>query len=264
VFGQTISSPKTTQPIANDLHNQVHVYLFNPFSITIMKRIVLAGFAAVSLLISQLSFAQVQVGIRGGGNWGFVSKPALMGNFTPTLHPSAGPTGAIFLDIPLSDRFSFRPEIAYVQKGFLLKEGINVNLGGFNLPLGTRVAYQSQNIDIPLLLKVNLSDGPVQPYIIAGPSVSYAMDGRIRTRATALITTKPYDVDLNYGGSLNRWDVGAVGGLGLAMDAGMGKFFVEGRYTHGFTRQVQVPIVNVDVRNRGVAVSLGYSFPIGY
>lgn len=93
---------------------------------------------------------------------------------------------------------------------------------------------------------------------------SYALDGRIRTRATALITTQPFDVDVNYGGMLSRWDVGAVGGLGLAMDAGAGKFFIEGRYTHGFTRQIQLPIVNANVRNRDVALSLGYSFPLGY
>lgn len=229
-----------------------------------MKRIVLAGIAVLGLLIAQSSFAQVQVGIRGGGNWGFASKPAFLGSLTPTLHPSAGPTGAIFLDIPLSDRFSFRPEIAYVQKGFVVRESLDIKLGGFSLPIGARIAYQSHNLEIPLLLKVNLSDGPVQPYIIAGPSVSYALDGRIRTRATALFSTQPFDVDLDYGNTLNRWDVGAVGGLGLAMNAGTGKFFIEGRYTHGFTRQVQVPVVNVDVRNRGIAATIGYSFPIGY
>lgn len=229
-----------------------------------MKRIVLAGVLAFGLFAAKTSFAQVQVGIRGGANWGFASKPDFLGSITPNLHPTAGPTGAIFLDIPLSDRISFRPEIAYVRKGVAVKEGFDINLGGFKLPLGATIAYQSQNIEIPLLAKVNLTDGPVQPYLIAGPAVSYALDGRIRTRASALVTTQPFDVDVNYGNMVSRWDVGAVGGLGLSMDAGVGKFFVEGRYTHGFTRQIQVPVVNVNVRNRGVAVSLGYSFPIGY
>lgn len=230
-----------------------------------MKRIVLASvFAFFGLLVSQLSFAQVQVGIRGGANWGFASKPEYLGSLTPSFHSTAGPTGAIFLDIPLSDRVSFRPEFAYVQKGVAIKQSLDLNLGGFNLPLGATVAYQSQNLEIPLLFKVNLSEGAVQPYLIAGPAVSYALDGRIRTRASALFTTQPFDVDVNYGGMLSRWDVGAVGGLGLSMDAGVGKFFIEGRYTHGFTRQIQVPVVNVNVRNRGVAFSLGYSFPIGY
>ncbi|GAB2598017.1 porin family protein [Spirosoma areae] len=230
-----------------------------------MKRIVLAGVIAfLGLIATQTSFAQVQVGIRGGANWGFASKPDYLGSLTPDFHSTTGPTGAIFLDFPISDRISFRPEIAYVQKGVAIKEGFDVKIGGFSLPLGATVAYQSQNLEIPLLAKVNLSDGPVQPYLIAGPAVSYALDGRIRTRASALVTTKPFDVDVNYGEMLSRWDVGAVGGLGLSMDAGAGKFFIEGRYTHGFTRQIQVPVVNVNVRNRGVAVSVGYSFPIGY
>jgi hypothetical protein len=230
-----------------------------------MKRIVLAGVIALfGLFAAQSAFAQVQVGIRGGANFGFASKPEYMGSLTPDFHSSIGPTGALFLDIPLSDRVSFRPEVSYIQKGVAIKQGFDINLGGFALPIGASIAYQSQQIEVPLLFKFNLSDGPVQPYFIAGPAVSYAFDGRIRTRASALVTTRPFDVDVNYGGMLTPWDVSAVGGLGLAMDAGAGKFFVEGRYTHGFTRQVQVPVVNVNVRNRGVAVSLGYSFPIGY
>jgi len=229
-----------------------------------MKRIVLACVAALGLMTAQTSFAQVQIGIRGGANVGFASKPDFLGSLTPDFHPSVGPTGALFLDIPLSDRVSFRPEIAYVQKGVSIKEGFDLNLGGFSLPLGATIAYQSQHLEIPLLFKINLTEGAVQPYLIVGPSVSYALDGRIRTRATALFTTQPMDIDVNYGGMLNRWDFGAVGGLGLAFDAGSGKFFVEGRYTQGFTRQIQVPVVNINVRNQGVAVSLGYSFPLGY
>ncbi|AQG82575.1 porin family protein [Spirosoma montaniterrae] len=230
-----------------------------------MKRIVLASVAALGFFFAHTTAtAQVQVGVRGGANWAFASKPEFLGSLTPTFHPSPGPTGALFLEIPVSDRVSFRPEIAYVQKGFLVKEGIDLNLGGFTLPLGARIAYQAQTLELPLLAKINLTDGPVQPYFIAGPSVSYTLDGRVRTRATALISTRPIDVDVDYGAAMNRWDFSAVGGLGLAMDAGPGKLFVEGRYTHGFTRQVQVPVVNVNVRNRGIAVSLGYSFPIGY
>jgi hypothetical protein len=229
-----------------------------------MKRFLLAGAVALGLFSAQTSLAQVQVGVRGGANWGFASKPDFIDGLTSALRPSTGPTGAVFLDIPLSDRVSFRPEVAYVQKGVMVREGGTFNL--FNVPItvGGKIAYQSQNLEVPLLIKVNLTDGPVQPYFIAGPSVGYALDGRIRTRGTGLLSTKPFDINVPYGGTLTRWDVGAVGGLGLSMEAGAGKIFVEGRYTHGFTRQIQVPIVNVNVRNRGVALSVGYSFPIGY
>lgn len=215
------------------------------------------------LIFHSVTIAQVQVGFRGGANFGLVSTPAAMSGFSSVLKPSPGLTGALFLDIPLSDLFSFRPELAYVQKGFMVREGLNLNVGGVNLPIGAKVSYQSQDIEVPLLLKLNLTDGAVQPYLIAGPAVSYAADGRIRTRATGLFSSQPIDIDLNYGSTLNRWDISGVVGAGLAMDAGRGKLFGEVRYEQGFSRQVQVPVINANVRNRGVAVSLGYSFPIG-
>lgn len=221
---------------------------------------------ALSFLVTAVSstaFAQVQVGFRGGANFGIVSMPSVLDGLSATIKPSPGFTGALFLDVPLSDRISFRPELAYVQKGFMVREGFDLDLGVVNVPIGASVAYQSQDLEVPLLLKVNLTDGAVQPYFIAGPAVSYAVNGRIRTRGTGLFSTRPIDIDLNYGNTLNRWDISGVVGAGLAFDAGAGKLFGEVRYEHGFSRQVQVPVLNLNVRNRGVAVSLGYSFPIG-
>ncbi len=225
-------------------------------------KVLVFGFLIVSSALS--AQAQVQVGFRGGANLGMISKPSELASILPTIYPSVGPTGGIFLDIPVSDRVSFRPELDYIQKGFQIHEGVDLNVGGFSLPLGATIAYQSQHVEVPLLLKVNLADaGGVQPYLLAGPAVSYAVDGRIRTRATALFTSQPMDVDLKYGGALSRWDASAVGGLGVSIPVGAGSIFGEARYEFGFTRQIQVPVVNVNVRNRGVNVAFGYSFPIG-
>ena len=217
---------------------------------------------ALLFFITTASLAQVQVGLRVGANWSNVSEPSLLRNLPVQPEFSPGPTGAIFLEVPLSDRVSFRPEVAFVQKGFLLREGTNLNLGFLDIPIGARVAYQIQSIQTPLLLKVNLTDGPVKPYIFAGPALGYAFDGRIRTRATALFTTQNMDVPLGIGGTINHWDFSGVGGLGLSADTGTGKFFVEARYDYGFTRQLQVPLVNLPVRNRTVGVSIGYAFTI--
>ncbi len=221
-----------------------------------------AALLLTALLTAPVAQAQVQVGFRGGANWSTVSEPSLLQNLPVRPEFSPGPTGAIFLDVPISNRVSFRPEVAFVQKGFLLREGTNLDLGFINVPVGARVAYQAQNIQMGFFLKANLTDGPVQPYVFGGPAVSYAVDGRIRTRATALFTTKNMDVDLDFGKTLNPWDISGVGGLGLAAETGMGKFFVEGRYEYGFTRQFQVPLVNLPVRNRSVGVSVGYMFTL--
>ncbi len=221
-----------------------------------------SALTVASLFVSSSSFAQVQVGFRGGVNWGTVSEPSLLKNLPVQPELSPGPTGAIFLDVPLSSRVSFRPEVSYVQKGFVLREGTSLDLGIINIPLGARVAYQTQSIQTGLLFKANLTDGPLQPYIFGGPAVGYTFDGRVRTRATALFTTQNMDVDLDFGNTLNPWDVSAIGGLGLSADMGTGKFFIEARYDYGLTRQLKVPLVNLPVRNRSMGVSLGYAFTL--
>jgi hypothetical protein len=228
-----------------------------------MKRLFASAAAlALSLVAATTTLAQVQIGFRGGANWSTVSEPQLLRNLPIQPELSPGPMGGIFLEIPLSERVSFRPELNYVQKGFLLREGTNIDLGIINLPIGARVAYQTNNVQAAPLLKINLADGPVQPYLIAGPAISYAADGRIRTRATALFTSRPMDVDLDFGNTLNAWDFSGIGGLGLAAEAGRGRVFVEARYEYGFTRQLQVPLVQLPVRNRGLGVSVGYAFTL--
>ncbi|MEZ0487147.1 porin family protein [Fibrella aquatica] len=221
-----------------------------------------SAFTIASLFVSSSATAQVEVGFRGGVNWATVSEPSLMRNLPVQPELSPGLTGAIFLTIPLSDRVSFRPEVGYVQKGFVLREGTSLDLGIIDIPIGARIAYQTQAIQTAFLLKANLTDGPVQPYVFGGPAVGYSVNGRVRTRATALFTSQNMDVDLDFGNTLNPWDVSAVGGLGLSAETGSGKFFVEARYDYGLTRQLKVPLVNLPVRNRSVGVSLGYAFTL--
>ncbi|RRB10646.1 porin family protein [Larkinella knui] len=229
-----------------------------------MKRITWAGIAAMTFLLIQTASAQVQVGFRAGANWGAVSKPEFLDSFSPTFRLSAGPTGALFLEVPLSDRVSIRPEISYVQKGFVIDEGFKLPIGNWSLPLGARAAYQTRYVEVPVLAKINLNEGPVQVYMLAGAAAGYAVNGRIRSRTSGIFRSQPIDVDMNMGSfGYNRWDFSAIGGLGLSAEAGPGKFFVEARYEHGFSRQYDLPFIQLPIRNRGISASIGYSFAIG-
>ncbi|MFC5410437.1 porin family protein [Larkinella bovis] len=228
-----------------------------------MKRLTLAGIAALTFLLIQTASAQVQVGFRAGANWGAVSKPEFLDNFSPTFRLSPGPTGALFLEVPVSDRVSIRPEISYIQKGFVIDEGFDIPIGNWNIPLGARVSYQTRYLELPVLAKINLNEGPVQVYMLAGAAAGYAVDGRIRTRTSGIFRSKPMDVSMNMNAiSYNRWDFSAIGGIGLSAEAGPGKFFVEARYEHGFSRQYDLPVLQLPIRNRGLSASIGYSFAI--
>ncbi|GAB3321713.1 hypothetical protein GCM10027299_16570 [Larkinella ripae] len=229
-----------------------------------MKRFTLAGIAALTFFLIQTVSAQVQVGFRAGANWGAVSKPDFLDAFSPTFRLSPGPAGALFVEVPISDRVSIRPEISYIQKGFVIDEGFELPIGNWNLPLGARVSYQTRYLELPVLAKINLNEGPVQVYLLAGAAAGYAVDGRIRTRTSGIFRSQPIDVDMNMNTmSYNRWDFSAIGGIGLSAEAGPGKFFVETRYEHGFSRQYDLPILRLPIRNRGLSASIGYSFALG-
>lgn len=230
-----------------------------------MKRFTLAGIIALAFTITHTVTAQVQVGLRGGATWSGVTKPSYLNSLPTDIKFDPGITGAVFLEVPLSNRVSFRPEVQYMQKGFAIRQSFDIGLGGgFNIPLGAKIAYQTRFIETPMLFKINLNDGPVQGYLLAGGSAGYGVSGRIRTRGSGIFQTRPMDFPIEMGnGAFNRWDFSAIGGLGLSAEIGAGKFFAEARYQHGFSRQYELSILQLPIRNQGISASIGYSFPIG-
>ena len=61
------------------------------------------------------------------------------------------PSGAIFVELPISDRISIQPELAFTQKGFVINESFNVgggdNLLGLNIPIGGRIALKNNHLE---------------------------------------------------------------------------------------------------------------------
>jgi hypothetical protein len=217
------------------------------------------------LLFAHLSFGQrVQIGARGGANWSTMTKFDLIENVTPTfrLMPSGG--AAFFAEIPITEQFSIRPELAYTQKGFLVKESLSMSGSeflGVNIPIGGTLAFKTNYVELPVLAKLKLGD-PELPhaYVIIGPSVGYMVDAKAIIRVLGLFPLRP-----SIGtGFFHQFELSGVGALGVEFPIGNGNIFLEGRYQHGFSRVLDIPLVELPVRNRTVGISAGFSFPIGY
>jgi hypothetical protein len=58
-----------------------------------------------------------------------------------------------------------------------------------------------------------------------------------------------------------RFELSGIAGAGISLKAGAGEIMIEGRYQHGISRLLNVPVVQANVRNQGVSVSLGYTLP---
>lgn len=209
-----------------------------------------------------IASAQWSIGVRGGGYTGTVTKPELITSFTPDFHWSPGISAAVFAEYQLTNGVSIRPELVYQQKGFMMREGTKINVGRLPINLGVKSAYRVDYAEAPVLLKLAAGNELAKVYLIAGPSVGYAIDAQLVTRPQAVIEFRPIRTkvpleSLGY----NRFELSGIAGAGVSLKAGAGEIIIEGRYQHGITRLIDVPVVRADVRNQGVSLSLGYKIP---
>lgn len=220
-------------------------------------RLLLLSFIFILVLAGSAS-AQWSVGVRGGSYLGTVTKPELLTSITPDFRWSPGLNLAVFAERELTDNISFRPELVYQQKGFLMREGTRLNLG-IPVNLGVKSAYRVSYAEVPLLLKLAAGNELAKLYVVAGPSIGYAVDAQLVTRPQAIVDLRPIRTNVSLDAiGYNRLEVSGIAGAGMSLKAGVGEIMVEARYQHGISRLLDVPVVQADVRNQGISVSLGY------
>ena len=225
--------------------------------------------AALFVLASHFAMAQgIEIGAKGSFNLSNVSKFELADRLLPDfkLLPSGG--GGVFVDFPLGNGLSFRPEVLYTEKGSKLA---NINLSGLTgnsgvggvigslLSVDARIILRY--IDVPLLLKYKFATTSNSGgYIVAGPSLGFKVGDDLKLN---FLSSIPANIPLN----LNYNKVEFSGNIGAGYEfplSGKVKGFVEGRYQHGFTNILQdVGIIDLKTRNRGFGISAGVSMPIG-
>lgn len=217
----------------------------------------------VFMLMANLTFAQIFVGVRGGLTGSTMTKFKLIENITPDFKLLPALSGAIFVEFPISDRISIQPELAFTQKGFVINESFNVgdgdNILGLNIPIGGRIALKNNHLELPILAKFKLGDSNEgHAYILLGPSVGYLFDSRAVIRVLNIF---PIRTGLGTG-LFKDTEFSGVGALGYEIPFKNGKFFIEGRYQHGFSRVLNLPLVQLPVRNQSVGFSVGLSFAL--
>ncbi|AWV98330.1 porin family protein [Arcticibacterium luteifluviistationis] len=223
-----------------------------------MKKIL----ALLFTLIASAGFAQKSIGVRGAFTGSTMTKFDLIENITPDFKFLPSGSAAIFIEIPLDANFSVQPELAFTQKGFKVDEAINVggDFLGINIPIGGRVNFKTNYIELPVLLKYHVGDKEAAHYYVAlGPSLGYMADANMTVRVLSIFPIKT-NLNNNMFKPLEFSGVAAMG-FELPVAANM-KAFVEGRYQHGFSRVLDTPIFQLPVRNRTLSGGLGVKFNI--
>lgn len=224
------------------------------------KRIITTTFA---LLLVTCTFAQVSWGLKAGVNYANITTPEIsLLNIPDTKANKSFTLGAV-AEFGIANGFAIQTEVNYSKKGFIIKEGIPLELANIPLPLGVKVKTDLNYIEVPVLAKYNFGNDKVGGYITAGPTMSYASKGRFKTAASFIIDiniiNQKFDFDdLN----ISKFDIGASIGGGGTVNIGNTKLFVDARYTHGFSKLDNIPVIDLDFKNKNFALTTGFLIPL--
>jgi len=227
---------------------------------TTAKRIITTTF---TLLLVTYTFAQVSLGLKGGVNIANISTPEItLVNISDVKTNKSFTVGAV-AEFGIANGFAIQTEVNYTKKGFIINEGIPLELANIPLPIGVKVTTDLNYIEVPILAKYNFGNGKVGGYVTAGPTMSYASNGRFRTAANFFIDFNVVDQKFNFDDlNISKFDIGASVGAGGTVNLGGMKLFVDARYTHGFNKLDNIPVIDLDFKNRNFALTTGFLIPL--
>jgi hypothetical protein len=152
-------------------------------------------------------------------------------------------TGGFALSFALGPTLSIRPEIAWISKGgettvrFVSQSGPTIDT--FQL----HESWVADYVEVPLMVRwESPPDAQVRPFIVLGPGFAWRTGGRIAdieftsvqqgSRRVQLANIFE-DVSGDVPSRFRRFDVDAIGGIGIAAGRGRVRATIEARHLHG-------------------------------
>ena len=227
-----------------------------------MKRYKLIIATLITGLLTIQLRAQSSVTVKGGLLLSNVTVSGVSEAFTPDKAFLPGWQIGVFTELPMSSVLSFTPGLQIAEKGFMAKEGFNINVFQVPVELGVTAETRLKYIQAPLWLTYSIGEGPVTGYLTGGPTIGYAVNGEVKTKANFILDFNVGRFDLDLGKNLyNRFEIGMGLGGGLEFDTGKGSIMLEANYQHSFTDILADPLVDIKVRNHGIGLNIGYKIP---
>jgi len=233
---------------------------------TTISRLIVTTFSF--MLISLFVSAQTSVGVHGGVTFSDMSSASFATDFLDGIlpHPKrmVGTKFGVFSEFPLNQHFTFQTGLDYTDKGFSIRENINLDIIDFPVPVGATINARIKYIEVPLVAKYALMNGPVKPYLKAGATIGYASSSRIETKARVIVPINIATIPIGLNSSLyNRFEVGALIGGGVEFATRQGTIMLDMQYAHGLSSFINTPVVDLKAKNNAFGVSIGYKIPIG-
>lgn len=214
----------------------------------------------VSLLFIQGVFSQINVGVRGGLSANEIKTKLYVDAINNLAKPSNTMYIGGFVEVPLTDAFSFVPSVEYAGKGFTVKEGRSFKVGGVDIPFGVKAKTQINYIQTPIMLRYGQTmPSGLKLFADLGPSVGYATSATFTPQASLLIdfNLPRQDIPMD-NGMINRWDISANIGGGVQYPIGNGYIGADLRYQHSFTDMLERTTLDASLKNRSLQLGVSY------
>lgn len=218
----------------------------------------------LAILMSTIMYVNAQTNITAFGSVG-ITEVEVSGlgvlDVDPYIKPITQYTAGIQYERYLNPNLSFVTGGQYSSRGFGMKEDFNIDLFGIDLPVGASIETRLTYLEVPAMLKYEFGDGGVTPYVKAGASAAYAIDGKIQPKVNAIITWKLPAININLENDMyNRFDVSGLVGAGVNLPVGeTGAVQFEVNYRHSLNDMFLDNITDIKIKSHGISAGLGYT-----
>lgn len=228
-----------------------------------MKAIIKNGMTLLLVAITASLFGQVSLGAKAGIYRSDIAVQGIDNNLLPNTQGITDISLGIVSEIMIGQNFGVQPELTYEKSGFKINEGLDLDLFNIPIPLGVKAKVKVDYLSLPILAKYKIGTGPVKGYVTAGPNFRYALQGDVQTFATVIVDIPIWSQDINFSGeNVQRMDIGGVIGAGVSFETGPGQLFLDARYNHGFTQVDNFSFADLQLRNTGMGINIGYMMPL--
>jgi hypothetical protein len=225
-----------------------------------MRRPTVSFLAVALIVIFAVSGMQAQSGFALGPRAVLTISTAA---YDPGLPPGAtgsAKTGYAFglqLQTRIVGPLLTQVELKYLQGGTIVDLSGAVN--GSGQPYSGKITFKSAYLEVPVLLKVELMQGSVRPFIIAGPSVGLLLAAKTLTEIAGLT---PKEEDSKDG--TNSKNISLVAGVGAEFMLGSGVgITADARYSFGLSdmaKEEAGETSHTKIQGRAILVAVGMMF----
>ncbi|HXR81305.1 MAG TPA: porin family protein [Saprospiraceae bacterium] len=229
---------------------------------TVIRTMSLLAFLTLAINANPLQ-AQNKVGVvvEAGSSNIDVNGLGILELIKPDIKSIPQYSAGLIYERQLNSQWSIVTGARYATRGFEMREDVNINLMGLDIPVGAKINTRLHYLEVPVAVQFNFTKRGISPYLKAGIAAGYAVEGKIQPYVDAIINWKLPAIPINLENDLyNRFDISAMGSAGISIPTNdIGSIQLEVNYRHSLNDMFQDNITDIRIKSNGIGGGISYT-----